>query len=128
MFSRVSRPEMARSLDDVRRLVRPSDDCILSCGLDAHYRRVRRFLPALLDHVSFIAVPAGRPVVEACHYLRDHEHGRASRRKPPLAVVTKGWSAMSRREDGGIDDHAYAFCVLDRLRDALRRRFEVVLF
>ena len=26
------------------------------------------------------------------------------------------------REDGGIDDHAYVFCVLDRLRNALRRR------
>ena len=121
VFSRVPRSEMAQALDDVRKLVRPPDD-VFYRALDAHHRRVRRFLPALLKHVSFIAAPAGEPVVEACGYLRDREHRHAAGRKPPLAVVTRAWERHVMREDGGLDDHAYVFCVLDRLRNALRRR------
>ena len=119
VFSRIPRPEMAQALDDVRKLVRPPDD-VFYRALDAHYRRVRRFLPTLLKHVSFIAAPAGEPVLEAYSYLRDHEYGHASGRKPPLAIVRRGWERHVMRENGGIDDHAYVFCVLDRLRDALR--------
>ena len=58
IFSRIPRDEMAQALDDVRKLVRPPDD-VFYRALDAHHRRVRRFLPALLKHVSFIAAPAG---------------------------------------------------------------------
>ena len=61
VFSRIPRTEMAQALDDVRKLVRPPDD-VFYRALDAHYRRVRRFLPALLKHVSFIAAPAGGAV------------------------------------------------------------------
>ena len=40
----------------------------------------------------------------------------------PLAAVTNAWKHHVMRADGGIDEHAYVFCVLERLRDALRRR------
>ena len=121
VFTHVPEPELVQALDDVNKLVRPPDD-VFYHALDAHYRRVRRFLPALLTHVTFVAAPAGVPVVEAYNYLRDREHGRVSGRNPPLAVVTKAWERNVLHKDGGIDEHAYAFCMLDRLRDALRRR------
>ena len=100
VFSRIPRPEMAQALDDVRKLVRPPDD-VFYRALDAHYRRVRGFLPTLLKHVSFIAAPAGEPVHEAYSYLRDREHGHVSDRKPPLAIVRRGWERHVMRENGG---------------------------
>jgi TnpA family transposase len=121
IFARIPRDELAQALDGANTLVRPPED-VFYRALDASYRRVRLFLPTLLRHVSFIAAPAGAPVLEAYDYLRDIEHGSAAGRKPPLAVVTNAWKRHVMRGDGGIDDHAYVFCVLERLRDALRRR------
>src|SRR5882724_567831 len=121
VFTRVPRQEMAQALDEVSKLVRPPDD-VFYHALSAHYRRVRRFLPALLTHVSFLAAPAGQPVLDACNYLRDRESGQASDQPPPLAVVTKAWKRHVLREEGDIDERAYVFCVLDRLWEAVRRR------
>jgi TnpA family transposase len=121
VFACIPEEELAQALADVIALVRPPDD-VFYHALEASYRRVRRFLPALLEHVSFAAAPAGEAVIEAYHYLRDCEHGSVIHRRPSLAAVTKAWERHVIRGDGGIDDRAYVFCVLDRLRDALRRR------
>jgi hypothetical protein len=40
----------------------------------------------------------------------------------PLAVVSKSWVKLVIGEDDQIDRKAYTFCVLQRLRSALRRR------
>lgn len=121
VFAHTPRKELAQAFDNVNALVRPPDD-VFYRELNASYRRVRRFLPMLLEHVSFIAAPSGKPVVEACNYLRDREAGSAVGRKPPLAVVTNAWERHVLCADGGIDHRAYVFCALDRMWDALRRR------
>jgi TnpA family transposase len=121
LFAHTPRQDLAQALGDVGALVRPPDD-VFYRALEVSYRRVRRFLPILLEHVSFIAAPAGECVVEAYNYLRDCAQGRGRGRTPPLTVVTKPWERHVLPEDGGFDDRAYEFCILDRLRDALRRR------
>ncbi|MBE0448551.1 MAG: hypothetical protein IBX64_10725 [Actinobacteria bacterium] len=40
----------------------------------------------------------------------------------PREIISKSWQRHAVREDGGIDFHAYAFCVLEELQAALRRR------
>lgn len=86
----------------------------------ARYPHVRRFLPALLRRIRFAAVPPGHPVLAALDYLRSLEDGTATER-PPTAVITEGWRPLVIAH-GTVDRRAYTFCVLDRLRLALRRR------
>lgn len=121
LFAHIPRQELTKALADVNALVRPPDDVFFR-ALDQHYPRVRRFLPALLKHVTFIATPAGAPVHEACAYLAEHGQKIPTSAKPPLAIVKKAWERHVLNRNGGVDGRAYTFCVLDRLRDALRRR------
>jgi hypothetical protein len=72
VFARVPREALGRALQEFRTLVRPPDD-VFYHELRARYRRVRRFLPALLRHVRFDAAPAGAAVVEALDYLASGE-------------------------------------------------------
>ncbi len=95
VFAVVKREDLEAALRQVERLVRPPEDMYYR-ELKESYRRVRTFLPSLLQTVRFGATPAGRPVLEALEFLRN---------------------------DGErIDRKAFVFCFLDRLRSALRRR------
>ena len=106
-------------MDGVNALIRPADD-VYYRELDAKYKTVRRFLPALVEHVRFVANTAGKPVVAAFEWLK------ANLKKPgndaPREVVVKPWQRHVLREDGSVDIHAYTFCVLDELQTALKRR------
>jgi hypothetical protein len=90
--------------------------------LRTSYRRVRRFLPALLQTVTFGASPAGQPLIEAIGYLKAFD---ADKKKtataPPLDIVDGAWRGHVIC-DGKVDPQAYTFCFLDRLRKGLRRR------
>lgn len=121
VFAKTPRDVLAQALEDVRALVRPPRDVYIR-ELDARYRHVRVFLPALLKHIRFEASPAGKPVVAAFDWLR----ANATRAKPgndaPRGVIGKPWRCHVLREDGLVDLRAYTFCVLDALQSALRRR------
>jgi len=80
----------------------------------ARYGLVRRFLPALLTTLHLKAAPgrrcvpwraAGRPAEEV-----------------PLGLATGAWAMRVLGPDGGLYRPAYTFLVLERLREALRRR------
>jgi len=90
--------------------------------LQTRYRRVRLFLPTLLREVTFEAAPAGGPVVEAIEYLQRHEVSPTPDDKPPVAIVPKTWQRYVYGPNDSVDQRAYGFCVLDQLREALRRR------
>ena len=92
--------------------------------LKESYRRVRTFLPSLLQTVRFGATPAGRPVLEALEFLRKPEEpeDRPHLGDPPLAIVTRAWRQYVFGDGERIDRKAFVFCFLDRLRSALRRR------
>jgi hypothetical protein len=73
--------------------------------------------------VVFDGFAAGRPVLEALAFLWRFE----GQRKPdlsdtPRSVITRSWRSLVLNANNHVDRHAYAFFVLDRLRDALRRR------
>ena len=92
------------------------------------YQSLRRFMPILLETVSFDAAPAGRPVLEALESLRALEGrpGRVSASSVSLKVVTGRWRrlvlANPQLGENEVDRRAYSFCVLEALQAALNRR------
>jgi hypothetical protein len=103
-------------------LTRPPEDHYYE-DLLSRYSQMRQFLPTLLRTVIFQGTAAGRPVLDAVAFLRQLE----GRRKPdlsdaPRAVITPAWRPLALDEQQRVDRHGYTFCVLERLRDALRRR------
>ena len=129
----VSRSELERAAATVHQLASEPDD---SDGEEAafrgellrRYQSLRRFLPALLETISFDAAPAGRPVLEALESLRALEGrpGRVNARSVSLEIVTGRWRALvlanPQLADGELDRRAYSFCVLEALVAALDRR------
>jgi hypothetical protein len=72
-------------------------------------------LPALLKHIHFSATTAGKPVVEALTYLKEHYHKRQFDKTVPLNVVNKTWHQEL--------DHTYRI-VAARLPNNHALRFE----
>ncbi len=125
---RISRPFIGR-FDRIA-----AEVCVLFCAdrtpaagpsadLLARYGLVRRFLPALLTTLHLKAAPAGADVVEAWEALRSLEGCRTARAdEVPLGLATGAWAMRVLGPDGGLNRPAYTFLVLERLREALRRR------
>lgn len=121
VFDKTPRTELAAALANVEALVRPPQDVYFK-ELDARYRRIRTFLPTLLEHIQFGANPAGAPVAAALTWLRDNDSRSKSLSPAPMEVITKPWQGHVLDQDGGVIPRPYTFCVLDGLRKALRRR------
>ena len=122
VFAAIAQEDLAAAVDQVDRLVRPSEDIYYQELCDS-FRRVRTFLPSLLRTPHFGATPAGQPVLEALEYLRKvEESGRVHAGNPPRQVVMGVWRRYLPEGDSQLDWKAYVFCCLDRLRSALRRR------
>ena len=121
VFKLMSRADLETSVQQIDSLVRPPEDVYYN-ELRTSYRRVRRFLPALLQTVTFGASPAGQSLIEAIGFLKAFD---ADRKKaataPPLDIVDGAWRGHVIC-DGKVDPQAYTFCFLDRLRKGLRRR------
>ena len=123
IFARFPRERLEQTLKQAYALVRPPDDVFYQ-ELQARHRRVRLFLPKLLQHIGFAAAPAGEATVAALAYLRQHYHRRQFDHTVPLDVVNKTWRryVMPDPQKKTVDPRAYTFCVLDQLRTALKRR------
>jgi hypothetical protein len=122
LFEKIPRTTLTRALEGVNALIRPADNVYYE-ELDAKYKTVRCFLPALVEHIRFGANAAGAPVVAAFDWLRAHMNTRKKHgNDAPREVIGKSWRRHVLREDGTLDFHAYTFCVLDALHTALRRR------
>jgi TnpA family transposase len=123
---RRERVQIERAMGTVAALRRPPADPFHE-RLVACYPQIRRFLPGLLDAVAFEAAPPARPVLEAYQALKtwlDERPGtsRLPDSEVPLKVVNVSWEPHVRDRKGSVNRAAYACCVLDRLRAALRRR------
>ena len=91
--------------------------------LAGSYTQLRRCLPGLLSHLQLDGNEAGRAVLAAWAFLRDIE----GRRTPdmsmaPTEVVRGPWRRLVWGAGRTVNRPYYTWCVLDRLRDALRRR------
>jgi TnpA family transposase len=121
VFEKIQEERLAEAMKTVGALVRPPQD-VFYRELHARYRRVRRFLPSVLQHIHFGAGPAGQSLMEALKYLHIREIDPKRKIEPPLAIVTKAWQPHVVPKEGKVDQRAYMFCTLDQLRAALRRR------
>jgi TnpA family transposase len=121
LFSKVPRELLAQAVDSVTALIRPANNVYFN-ELDARFRRVRRFLPTLLEHISFGTNIAAEPLAAALAWIKSN----LSRRKPgndaPQAIISKPWKQHVLCGDGSIDFHAYTFCALKELQTALKKR------
>ncbi len=120
IFKSMTREELADALAQVAALVRPPEDVYYQ-ELQQRWRRIRRFLPALLKTISFGATPAGEAIAEALADLAKRE-GRPIASSARLDILTRSWWSHVVKDDKIVDTKAYVFCCLDRLRAALRRR------
>ena len=121
LFATITPDALAQALAGVNTLIRPGDNVYYQ-ELDAKYKTVRRFLPALAEHIHFGANVAGEPFVAAFAWLRANMTAKKPGNDAPRGVITKPWQRHVLGEDGTVDFHAYTFCVLSELRTALRRR------
>ena len=120
IFQTLPPEELEAAVVQIEQVARLPEDLYYE-ELQQQWRRVRRFLPAVLSTIRFGATSAGGPISEALEELALQEH-RVQRKQPRLDIVTKGWRKYVMKEDGTIDWKAYTFCCLDRVRAALRRR------
>jgi len=119
---RVSREQLSAAVEAVDATTRPAVDTHLD-DLLARYSLVRRFLPALLATLRLQAAPAGTDVLAAWEALRALEGRRTVRAEEvPLTLATGPWAGRVVGPDGLLHRPAYTFLVLERLREALRRR------
>jgi TnpA family transposase len=121
MFAQTPPEVLEQALTQVHALTRPPNDVYFR-ELDEHYRRVRRFLPTLLQHLRLGASPAGTPVVAALDWLRVNVNRAKPASDAPREVISNAWKRHVLGEDDRVNLRAYTFCVLDELRSTLRRR------
>jgi TnpA family transposase len=121
LFEKIPRDTLMQALNGVNALIRPADNVFYQ-ELDAKYKTVSRFMPALLEHIRFGANTTGEPVVAAFEWLRINTQKMKVSDDLPREIINKAWLRHVLREDGSIDFHAYTFCVLERLQTALKRR------
>lgn len=121
LFEKISRDTLTQALAGVNALIRPADD-VYYRELEAKYRTVRRFLPALLEHIHFGANVAGKPIVAAIDWLRVNMMRNKPSNDAPSEMVGQSWKRHVFRDDGAVDLRAYTFCALEELQTALKRR------
>jgi hypothetical protein len=120
IFKAVGRKDLESAVGRVDSLVRPPEDTYYQ-ELQQSWRRVRRFLPALLKTVRFGYTPSGRTLANALEQLVEQDRRTKLEQARP-EIVTRAWWQYVFSQDGTVDKKAYTFCCLDRLRSALRRR------
>ncbi len=118
----VSREQLAAAVEAVDASTRPAVDTHLD-ELLARYSLVRRFLPALLATLRLQAAPGGTDVLAAWEALLSLEGRRVVRAdEVPMSLATGPWATRVVGPGGVLNRPVYTFLVLERLREALRRR------
>lgn len=122
VFAAVARDELADAVGAMGHLAKSPDDRARELVL-SRYRGVRRYLPALLETITFLANDAGEPILAALDGLRQAVGQRTlTPESLPTGFVSRPWRALVEPRPGEIDRGAYTMCALEGLRDALRRR------
>ena len=123
---RVERDAIEEHMAQVETLMRPPGDPFHE-RLIASYPQIRRFLSLFIDAFDLASIPAAAPVLAAYHALERWlvERPRTTAlpaAQLPLEVITPSWRAHVLTPDGTITRPGYTCCVLDALRQRLRRR------
>ena len=124
IFERIPEQELVHATELIAALARPPDDRYYERVIKG-YAHVRRFLPLLIEILPFEVTANGKPVLDALSALPRLDHRRRLTAVDGVvvpSVVTESWRRHIFPEKDKVDRHAYAFCVLDQLQQALRRR------
>jgi TnpA family transposase len=122
VFAAVERERLAAAVTAIGRLTRSPDDRAREL-VTRSYTGVRRYLPLLLDTIEFHATDGGEPILEALTALKLSEGRRKLTPEVlPTRFVPRPWQGLVEPESGRVDRAAYTMCVLEELRDGLRRR------
>ncbi len=121
VFAAVQREQLTAAVTAMSRLARSPDDRARELVI-SRYRGVRRYLPVLLDTITFLANDAGEPILDALRALTGAGRRVLTPDVLPMASVPWAWRGLVEPEPGKIDRAAYTMCALEGLRDALRRR------
>lgn len=121
-FSRVPLERLLVAIDVVGEQAREGDDHYYE-NLLHRYSTVRRFLPTLLQTITFGGNTSSKAVLEAWDFLAQREHKpRPWIRTAPSAIVTHPWRRYVYGARNSVDERYYTFCTLDRLQEGLHRR------
>ena len=122
-YARFPRDRLLEAGAQVETLARPAEGRYYPELVDC-YRRVRRFLPALLRSVSFECTQAGEAMLDAVDFLRSIEaQRRPDMQQAPRDVVPGSWRRLVKPScSPAVNRQAYTLCVVERLQDHLRRR------
>lgn len=121
IFAQISKEKLVESINTVNLLVAREGN--FHEEMLAQYGKVQRFLPPLLNNITFKAAPAGQSMLQALNYLKNVEGGRKQILKnPPVDFITAAWKKQIYDENNCITKQAYTLCVLQQLQDSLRRR------
>jgi TnpA family transposase len=121
-FTRVPKERLQQAIQTVDLLTRPPDDKFYE-ELTERHGRARRFLPTLLEMISFESTQAGQAMLKAWKFLASLEGQRKpDMSKAPLEIVPAAWKRLVVGNDKQVDRRAYTLCVLEQMQDALRRR------
>lgn len=122
IFAKISPEKLGKSISTVHELARSSDDNFHNEMVE-QYGRVRRFLPKLLNNITFKAAPAGEETLKAFQYLANLLMSRKQvLEDAPMNILTNPWKRMVFDKEGRVLKRGYVLCFLDKLQDSLRRR------
>ena len=112
-----------QSISRVREIVKASGNKYYEEQVD-QYKTVRRFLPMLLDTVTFKATLAGAPMLKTLKYLSDMENKRnPSFADAPLEIVNSAWrNLVINPETKQVERPGYTLCAVGNLQINLRSR------
>ncbi len=118
---RVSTEQLAAAAHAVLALARPREDHNYD-DLLRRYRTARLVLFPLRKTFELQANKAGRLVLQALDALATIEHRPPIRDdEVPLKIITPAWRRLVHSSPGEIDRRAYTLCVLEQLRESLKR-------
>lgn len=122
IFTQISKERLEESIAVIHDLARPYDDKFHD-ELIEQYGRVCRFLPRLLNDITFKAAPAGETTLSAFNYLAALGTSRKQTLdKPPMEIISAPWKRLIFDTEGRVTKRGYTLCFLGKLQDALRRR------
>lgn len=122
IFARYPERLLEVAIATVQDLARPPDNNFHDEMVE-QYGRAKRFLPRLLNDISFKAAPSGKITLDALKYLAAFGDSRKQiLEKPPLDIISNPWKRLVFDKEGRVSKRGYTLCVLDKLQDSLRRR------
>ena len=113
---------VAQAISTIQTLVHPRTEPF-DQQLIHHYPIIRRWLPMLMQTITFQSIPSGLPIIEALRFLQALEGISPPKlHYAPPAVVGGRWKRLVLDSGEVIHRQLYTFAVLERLLQSLDRR------